>query len=237
MILTLENINISFGGRDVFKNFSLSIKRGEITAITGPSGCGKTTLLNIISGTIKPDAGQVNNMSKKIGCIFQEDRLLPWKTVFQNILIVRENTEKSSTDKLISDVGLCGFENYYPHQLSGGMRQRCAIARAFNYEGELLLMDEPFSSLDINIKHDIMEKTLKLWDKTDVTIIFVTHNIDEAVFMADRIFILKNCPAQIAGVVESRIRREQSKDSAYINTVKKSVLALTAGGTYPCPVL
>ncbi|EJP6471445.1 ABC transporter ATP-binding protein [Clostridium botulinum] len=197
MTLKIQGLNKSFDGLKVIDNLNIELKDGEVLAIVGPSGCGKSTILNIISGVIKEFNGKIENNMKQIGYVFQEDRILPWKTVYENIKIVNDESKKEEILKLIEEVGLKGFESYYPHKLSGGMRQRCAIARAFNYKCDLLLMDEPFKSLDYNLRIDMLKSLTNLWNKNKKSILFVTHEIDEALLIAHRILILSKRPTKV----------------------------------------
>ncbi len=196
-ILMFINIEKNFEDVGVLKNFSLDANREEIVCIIGPSGCGKSTMLNIMSGLTPPSGGQIINQSQNTSYVFQEDRLLPWKDVYQNIRIVNKRSSHEYIMELIQKVGLKGFEGFYPTELSGGMRQRCSIARAFNYEADLLLMDEPFKSLDYNLRIGMIHYLLMLWENTKKTIIFVTHEIDEALLLGDRILFLSNRPAKV----------------------------------------
>ena len=150
-MLTIDRVCKSFGSLSVLKDVSLTVGDGEIVALIGPSGCGKTTLLDIISGLSQPDSGTVIG-GENISYMFQSARLLPWRTVYENIRLVREDVSPEEIHELIKAVGLEGFANYYPDQLSGGMAKRCALARAFHYQGTHLLMDEPFQGLDYGIR-------------------------------------------------------------------------------------
>lgn len=197
MILKLLNVEKHFEDVRVLKGLSIEAAREEILCIIGPSGCGKSTILNIISGLIEPSDGKVMNNSQNTSYVFQEDRLLPWKDVYENIRIVNKARSHEYCMQLIEKVGLKGFEGFYPRELSGGMRQRCSIARAFNYEADLLLMDEPFKSLDYNLRIGMIRYLLTLWDSTKKSIIFVTHEIDEALLLGDRILLLSNRPTKV----------------------------------------
>lgn len=197
VILKLIDIQKQFNDVSVLMNFSMQVAKEEIVCIIGPSGCGKSTMLNIISGLIKPSYGEVINKSQNTSYVFQEDRLLPWKNVYGNIQVVNQKSSHEYCMELIQKVGLKGFEGYYPSELSGGMRQRCSIARAFNYEADLLLMDEPFKSLDYNLRIDMIRYLLSLWKSTKKSIVFVTHEIDEALLLGDRILLLSNRPTKV----------------------------------------
>ena len=197
VLLKLETISKNYEGVDVLHGFSMEAKEEEILCIIGPSGCGKSTMLNIISGLIQPTYGQLINRSLNTSVVFQEDRLIPWKDIYQNIKIVNDESSHKCCMELIEKVGLKGFEGFYPCELSGGMRQRCSIARAFNYTAELLLMDEPFKSLDYNLRIGMIRYLLTLWENEKKTIVFVTHEIDEALLLGDRILVLSNRPTKV----------------------------------------
>lgn len=196
-VIKLLDIKKNFEDVGVLQDLTIEAEREEILCVIGPSGCGKSTILNIISGLIKPCCGKVVNNSKNTSYVFQEDRLLPWKDVYENIHIVNKDSSHEYCMQLIDKVGLKGFEGFYPSELSGGMRQRCSIARAFNYEANLLLMDEPFKSLDYNLRIGMIKYLLNIWGDTKKTIVFVTHEIDEALLLGDRIILLSNRPAKV----------------------------------------
>ncbi|MCT4509970.1 MAG: ABC transporter ATP-binding protein [Tepidibacter sp.] len=211
MICKLKGIYKRFDDLDVLNNLNLDINKEEIICIVGPSGCGKSTLLNIISGLIKPDKGKITGDLDLVGYVFQEDRLLPFKTVYENIAIVGKEKNHKKIIDLIYEVGLKGFEDSYPNNLSGGMRQRCSIARAFYFNSKILLMDEPFKSLDYNLKVNMIDYLIKLWDKSKSSIVFVTHNIDEALLLGNRIIVLSNRPINVSKIFNIDIH--QSKRS------------------------
>lgn len=212
-ILKVKDLSKSFtDGNAVFENIDFSVSSGEFIAILGPSGCGKTTLLHIIAHLLKPTSGTVRffdnddfEKSTKAKLIFQEynKSLFPWKTVFENVGFVLKNTPPSSEErekrvrKYLELVGLEEAFNKYPWQLSGGMQQRVAIARALATEPKVLLMDEPFGSLDANIRRELEIELLEIWKKLKITILFVTHDIDEAIFLSNFIFIMKGSPSKI----------------------------------------
>ena len=183
-MLRLSGLCKRFEDLPVLSNLSLTLSRGEIVALIGPSGCGKTTLLNIISGLTAPDAGTVEGADGRLSYMFQSARLLPWRTV-------------GEVRSLITAVGLEGFERYYPGQLSGGMARRCALARAFHFGGEIFLMDEPFQGLDYGIRMEMLSMLLSIWQRERPGVLFVTHEIDEALTVATRIAVLAPRPTAI----------------------------------------
>lgn len=192
----VKNLYKSFGDNRVLENLSLSFEKNKITVVAGPSGCGKTTLLNIISGIEKPDSGEVILKDHTISYIFQEDRLIPNLTVYGNIEFVLKSSmtpqeSKPVIEKYLELVRLTGARDKYPDQLSGGMKRRVAVARAFAYRSDLLIMDEPFKGLDDKLKKEIMEEFLRIYRLDKRTVILVTHDMDEARFLGDTIIELK----------------------------------------------
>ena len=191
----LKNLNKSFGDNKVLVNLNLNFEKNKITVVTGPSGCGKTTLLNIISGIEKPDSGEVILKDHSISFIFQEDRLIPDLTVYKNIEFVLKSTltvleSKPIIEKYLELVKLTEAKDKYPEQLSGGMKRRVAVARAFAYRSDLLIMDEPFKGLDEKLKKEIIDEFLRIYNQDKRTVILVTHDMDEAVFLGDAIIDL-----------------------------------------------
>lgn len=193
----LNDITLMYDDVKVFEHLSLDIKKNKITCIVGPSGCGKTSLLNILSGLLLPASGQVNTTNEKVGYIFQEDRLLPWETVYENIRLVNERENKHEIIELLKALELEGFMNKYPHQLSGGMKQRVSIARGFYYHSSLLLMDEPFKSLDYDLRVHLISYLGRLWKDTNNTIVFVTHDLDEALLLGHEVIVLSSRPTSV----------------------------------------
>ncbi len=185
-MIEVNNVSKKYGEKVIFENFSLNLIEGEITVILGESGTGKTTFLKILSG-IEKFEGEIKNLPENASFVFQEDRLLPFKTVEENLIFA---LGKGEYDQALKSVGLEGEKNKYPDQLSGGMARRVALIRAFLYKSELLLMDEPFSSLDIAVKYRLMNLFLDIWKKDGRTTVLVTHNIDEALYLGKRIIIL-----------------------------------------------
>lgn len=198
----LKNIYKSYNELEIFSDFSFEFTNKSINCILGPSGCGKTTLLNLLAKTIEPDGGEIKGLPPRISYVFQEPRLLPWKTVRKNIefvLVDHLDPEevKNRTDKYLKLVELDKFENYYPGRLSGGMKQRASLARAFSYDSGLILMDEPFNSLDYKLKKTLGNAFMRLWEADKRTVVYVTHDIDEAVQFGQFIIVLEGPPVKI----------------------------------------
>ena len=200
--LLLDGVDLRFDDVQVFDQFSLAVPKGKITTIVGPSGCGKTSLLNLLAELLPADQGTVNTEDETVGYIFQEDRLLPWETVYQNVRLVRPEENHEEIMTILRALELDGFAHKYPKQLSGGMRQRCSIARGFYYHSSLLLMDEPFKSLDYDLRLNLVKYLAGLWQANGNTIIFVTHDIDEALLLGHQILVLSRRPSKIAASYE-----------------------------------
>jgi NitT/TauT family transport system ATP-binding protein len=215
MPIVCKNISFSYSGLQIFRDFSLSLEDQSVTAVLGPSGCGKTTLLHLISDLLEPDAGLIEGKSgERISYLFQEPRMLPWRSVRRNIELVLESQfsaqeRRERATEFLQLVGLKGFEDYYPHQLSGGMRQRAAIARAFAYQSEVMLMDEPFQALDLRRKLMLIEQFEQLWRRDPRTALFVTHDIQEALLLGDTIVLLGDPPGGIQTILHNRVKRSQ----------------------------
>ena len=193
----------------------MEVRDNEFLVVLGPGHCGKSVLMNIIAGLEKPSSGKVylegeeiHGSDKRIGMVFQTLNLMPWRTVMANVEFgleisgMNKKERRKIAQKYIDLVGLTGFENAYPHQLSGGMKQRVGIARAYTNSPEILLMDEPFGQLDAQTRYSMQEEVLRIWEQDKRTIIFVTNNIEEAVYLADRIVLLSNCPAKVKQVYD-----------------------------------
>lgn len=189
-MIKIRDLIKKFNDHYVFNNLNLDIESDKITVILGKSGCGKTTLLRLISNLEKYDSGSINTNNLKFSYVFQEPRLFPWLTVFENIQAIT-NLPSDEIYRMIRMVDLEKFSNSYPDELSGGMKSRVSLARAFAYKPNFLLMDEPFSNLDDFTRIKMQEELLKLYNKENVGILFVTHNIDEALTIADKIIVLK----------------------------------------------
>lgn len=203
----IREINKSFGELDVLVNVSIDFPHGKTTCILGPSGCGKTTLLNILSGLWAEDSGNIYGFQGDIAYVFQEDRLIPWKNIEDNLrFVLRGKINKMEMDNIIDKylklVSLEEYKRYYPSQLSGGMRQRINILRAFIYPSNLIIMDEPFKSLDINTKQVLIDFCKFLREIYEKTCIIVTHDIDEAILLGHRIVILTDKPTTVKKIIE-----------------------------------
>ncbi len=191
-------------------NISLAIRKNEFVSLLGPSGCGKTTLIRIIAGLLPADCGEVlvNGQAVTVPgrdrcMVFQQFGLLPWRTVLSNVEFgleidgVPKDERSARAGQYLELVGLKGFEHYYPHQISGGMQQRVGIARALSKKPDILLMDEPFGAVDAQTREQLQEELLKIWSRTDTTVVFVTHSIDEALYLSDRVVVMQARPGRI----------------------------------------
>jgi NitT/TauT family transport system ATP-binding protein len=223
-LLSVKNVRREFNvrGKNVLAldTLDLGIDEGEFVTVVGPSGCGKSTLLNLVVGLLPPSAGQilfrgraVNGINPEIGYVTQKDNLLPWRTLIANVELALEirGIEKTSrrrrAEELIGRVGLGGFEEHYPHELSGGMRQRANIIRTLIYDPELILMDEPFGPLDAQTRIVLQEQLLKLWFASRKTILFITHDLVEAITLADRVVVMTSRPGRVKHIASVRIPR------------------------------
>lgn len=198
----------------VLNNINFEVNKGEIVALVGPSGCGKTTLLNLICGLIEPDEGEIKR-NGTIGYMFQKDHLFDWRTIYKNITIGPEiakiKIDEKQIDEMLKKYDLYEFKDYYPKQLSGGMRQRVALLRTLALNPDILLLDEPFSSLDYQTKIKVQEDIYKIIKDAKKTTILVTHDISEAISMADRVFVLTNRPTTIKNIHNIKLDIEGEK--------------------------
>lgn len=226
MKLVIDNVSKSFVSRTghnlpVLQDINLTVNEEEFVALVGPSGCGKSTLLNITAGLLAPTSGSASfthlpqGHVPRTGIVFQETGLFPWRSVYDNIAFgleamgVPRQEQKDRISHYINLVGLTGFEKALPHHLSGGMRQRVGIARALVINPDLLLMDEPFSALDAQTRTIMQEELVTLWDKTRLSTLYVTHNIQEAVMLADRVVLLSRRPGKISRILNIGILRAE----------------------------
>jgi NitT/TauT family transport system ATP-binding protein len=214
------------GGVTAIKDFNLAVALGEFVVILGPSGCGKSTVLQVVAGLLKPSSGQVRigqklnpPPGKDRGFVFQHAGLLPWFDIYTNIEIglrakgLSKKAARAVSDRYVSKMGLDGFGHLYPHQLSGGMQQRVGIARAFAVDPPILLMDEPFAALDAQSRILLQEELIGLWEGSGKTIIFVTHSIEEAVFMADRVVVMSTNPGTVKATVDIDMPRPRTEET------------------------
>ena len=225
--LVLKNVTQKFeteqGNITAIKDIDLEIQSGELLALIGPSGCGKSTLLRIIAGLMTPTSGEVLLDNKKvvgtsptISFIFQNFGLFPWLNVYDNVafplqmLGLPKKEIKSRTETIIKEVGLLGFENFHPKELSGGMKQRVGIARALNEDSKIILADEPFSSLDAFTAKTLRDELLRIWKRYKKTIVMVTHLVDEALYMADRIVVMTPGPGKVEKIITNRLSRPRN---------------------------
>ncbi len=235
--IALDQVGMHFSGdRDVvaLEDVTFDVADGEFVAIVGPSGCGKSTLLRIVSGLLEPTAGSVTVHDKtpeqarkdvEFGFVFQSPVLFPWLKALGNVLLPdhilgsRSPTHGPGTEalarRLLGDVGLTGFEEHYPSQMSGGMRQRVALARALIYEPSTLLMDEPFGALDEFTRDRLNLQLLDVWSQARSTVLFVTHSIQEAIFLADRVIVMSPRPGRVARVAEIEFPRPRALELRY----------------------
>jgi NitT/TauT family transport system ATP-binding protein len=221
--LSVTGLTKRFGDLEALRAIDMEIEAGDFMAIVGPSGCGKTTFLRIVAGLEPASAGEVRIDGRVVrepggdrGFVFQQDSLLPWRNVFANAMIGPEiageagEVQKRRTLDLLKLVGLGGFEAYFPRQLSGGMRQRVNLARALAIDPDILLMDEPFSALDAQSREIMQTELLRIWEQGRKTVLFVTHQIDEAVFLADHVFVFARRPGRVQERVDIALPRPRA---------------------------
>ncbi|MGI9374273.1 MAG: ABC transporter ATP-binding protein [Hyphomicrobiales bacterium] len=224
--VSARNVSKDYGDVEALKDLSLEFPRGQLTSLLGPSGCGKTTLLKIIAGLLEPTAGEVEVNGVPVtgpgpdrAFVFQDFALLPWASVIRNVAFglelrgVAKSEREDIARKYIADVGLSGFEESYPHELSGGMRQRVGLARALSVDAEVLLMDEPFSAVDEQTRRKFQEDLLSLVQNENKTFIFVTHSIEEAVYVSDQIAILLPRPSRVSEIIRPSGFRDKGVDN------------------------
>jgi NitT/TauT family transport system ATP-binding protein len=224
--VSVRGVSKTYQDVEALKNMSLEFPRGELTSLLGPSGCGKTTLLKIIAGLLQPTAGEVEVDGRKVtgpgpdrAFVFQDFALLPWANVLRNVSFglelrgVAKSEREAIAEKYIRNVGLAGFEKKYPHQLSGGMRQRVGLARALSVDAKVLLLDEPFSAVDEQTRRKFQEDLLSLVQNEKKTFIFVTHSIEEAVYVSDQIALLLPRPSRVSEIIRPSSFRGKGVDN------------------------
>jgi NitT/TauT family transport system ATP-binding protein len=245
--VTINNISKIFENKGtLFKsleNINLKVNDGEFLCILGPSGCGKSTILRLIAGLDEPSSGQILmddeviiGPDHKRGMVFQEYSLFPWRSVIENVAFplemkgVSEEERNKIAEDYLKIVGLSNFRDSKPHELSGGMKQRIAIVRSLAGDPEVLLMDEPFGALDIKTRNQLQKDLLKIWEDKSKTIIFVTHSVDEAVFLGDRVVLMSKSPGRISKIFEVDIKRMRDRlDPDYLQ-LKEEIMNLLESG-------
>ena len=240
MKLQVEKLNLGFSGKEILHDISFSIQEGEFVSILGPSGCGKSTILNILAGLIEDYSGQlfvdderIKGVSSHFAYMPQNDLLLEWRTILDNVCLYGEiNHDKSMKQRALKEFetfGLSGYENAYPSSLSGGMRQRAAFLRTSLCKADILLLDEPFGALDVITRNDMQDWLLQLRKNYNRTTLLVTHDIDEALYLSDRILILSNKPSRILQEIDLS-KEKKSRDWLFSQSVlKKQVYELLKG--------
>ena len=241
-ILKIEGLAKSFGQLPVLNDINLSIGGGELVCILGPSGCGKTTMLRIVAGLIPFNQGRIHicgqqaqserSRPQEVGIIFQEPRLLPWRTARNNIRLPFElagdKTAQQDTliDNALSLVRLSEFADSYPHELSGGMRQRVSLARALVTNPRLLLMDEPLTGLDVRTREELQDEIIRIWKEKGMSILWVTHDPEESVYLADRVVVLSKRPAEIRGIINIPLPRPRKRLGSELKEIRLAVRKL-----------
>lgn len=227
--LLVENVSLSFGSIVVFDNISVAVERGEFVAVVGPSGCGKTTLLNLLSQFVKPTSGRVV-CTERVRMVYQTDSLFPWQTVGENINLGLRHLKdpgdcKRQLTEMLQLIKLENFANHYPHQLSGGMRQRVELARALIGDSDILLLDEPFSALDYLTRLRMRNELARMLMQLPRTVILVTHDIEEAAQLADRIIVLSDRPARICSEFRVELARPRELTHEVVVSTVHRILA------------
>jgi ABC-type nitrate/sulfonate/bicarbonate transport system ATPase subunit len=222
----------------VLDNINLAFEPGEFISLIGPSGCGKSTLLRLIAGLIRPDSGTLRLDDQEIdapgyerGLVFQDPTLFPWKTIYENIAFGLRargvyKKERGNIPDFFKLVGLEGFEKSYPHHLSGGMAQRASLARALVNNPKVLLLDEPLGALDAFTRMNMQDEILKIWERRGMTTVMVTHDVDEAIYMADRIVVMSARPARIEQVIRVEIGRPRQRDDPDFLDLRARILQI-----------
>jgi len=239
--ISLRNVRKVYrsGGAEFLavSDVTMDVMEGELVALVGPSGCGKTTVLKILAGLHGADGGSVRignattpfDPARDVGMVFQQALLLKWRTILDNVLLPAEivglpiKPARARARDLLKLVGLAGYEDKYPQQLSGGMQQRAAIARAFVHDPKLILMDEPFGALDALTRSALQEELIEIWRTTRLTVIFVTHSVEEAVLLADRVVVMSSAPGRIDCQAEIDLPRPRDVASAEFNTLRRGI--------------
>jgi NitT/TauT family transport system ATP-binding protein len=240
-IIRFDNVGVAFGSEQIYDKLSFDVRRGEFVCILGPSGCGKSTSLRMIGGLLDVDAGGVTVDGRaprdawpEIAFVFQSPRLVPWRTALDNVLLGSElrfgagdkERRRARASELLSLVGLAGDVHKYPSMLSGGERQRVAIARALAVDPKIVLMDEPFSALDPNMRSRMRVEMERIWMETGKTVVFVTHDIDEALQLADRTVVLSNKPTRVLEIIDLKTSRPRARAERDLDTHRQKLIKL-----------
>jgi NitT/TauT family transport system ATP-binding protein len=240
-IIVFDNVGVSFGEERIYDRLSFDVRHGEFVCILGPSGCGKSTSLRLMGGLLDVDAGRITVDGRapqdawpEIAFVFQSPRLVPWRTALNNVLLGAQlrfgagdkDRRRARADELLALVGLAGDTRKFPSMLSGGERQRVAIARALAVDPKIVLMDEPFSALDPNMRSRMRVEMERIWMETGKTVVFVTHDIDEALQLADRTVVLSNKPTRVIEVIEPRTPRPRSLGDPDLDIHRQKLIRL-----------
>lgn len=235
-LIELANVTKRFpsntgGIHTAVRDLTMSVEAGEFVAVVGPTGCGKSTVLSLVAGLAPPSVGRVlvrgadvDGIPTGIGYMFQQDAVLPWKTVIDNVALgprFRGSSKaqaRSRARQWVETVGLGGFESSYPHQLSGGMRKRVALAQTLVNDPEILLMDEPFSALDVQTRQLMQDELLRVWSGTEAAVIFVTHDLEEAIALADRVVVMTAGPAEVKATFDITLERPRKVEEIRLST-------------------
>ena len=234
MKLQVEKLNLEFSGKEILHDISFSIQEGEFVSILGPSGCGKSTILNILAGLIEDYSGQlfvdderIKGVSSHFAYMPQNDLLLEWRTILDNVCLYGEiNHDKSMKQRALKEFetfGLSGYENAYPSSLSGGMRQRAAFLRTSLCKADILLLDEPFGALDAITRMNLQEQMLKIWRKEKITMIIVTHDIDEAVYLGSKVVVMTPRPGKIKKVINIDLGVPRKRTGNLFNQARENI--------------
>ncbi|GAA0764325.1 Taurine import ATP-binding protein TauB [bioreactor metagenome] len=232
--IVLKNVSKSFDEMEILRDINIEVKEGELVSILGPSGSGKSTIFNILTSLISSDNGEVE-VSGDLSYMYQKDMMVPWKKVIDNIgipLIFKGDSKKNSREKVkkhIDEFGLSGFEYKYPSQLSGGMKQRANFLKTYLTSNDIMLLDEPFGALDSMTRRKMQKWLLDLTKKMNSTILFITHDIEEAILLSNRIYVISEKPAIIKGEIEVNLPKERNEDivtSDKFVAIKKEILKL-----------
>ena len=238
--IDVKNVTKNFDNMLILQDISIHVYENEFVTILGPSGSGKSTLFNIISGLLPPDKGKIlvedidyTNKTGRVSYMYQKDLLMPWKKIIDNVsipLVIKGKTKKESREivsKYFDIFGLNGFEYKYPHQLSGGMRQRAALLRTYMFSEDIILLDEPFGGLDAITKNKMQDWLLEVLSELNASVLFITHDIEEAIFLSDRIYILSDRPSYIKEEVKIEMKRPRKRElttTTEFNNIKRQIL-------------